>query len=92
MGEVVLKPVPGKKGLYTVEGEASTLDTIVGDYLKLAKENEQLRKILWLRHGCSISKLYGDDGEMQCSFCRIDFKRDPLQRIQEGILYAGKQI
>jgi hypothetical protein len=36
----------------------------------------ELRQLLWLRHGCPITALYGDDGEMQCNRCRIDFKRD----------------
>lgn len=34
-----------------------------------------LREVLWLSHGCSFSSLYGDDGEMQCNHCMIDFKR-----------------
>lgn len=32
-----------------------------------------LRELLWLNHG--HQGLYGDDGEMQCSDCGIDFKR-----------------
>ena len=37
-----------------------------------------LRRLLWLRHGCPFGALYGDDGEMQCSECLVDFKRmDP---------------
>jgi hypothetical protein len=47
-------------------------------------EMEKLRKALWLRHGCPISSLYGDDGEMQCSGCGIDFKRMSA----DGILWA----
>ncbi len=34
-----------------------------------------LRKLLWIRHGCTIG-LYGDDGELQCNECHIDFLRD----------------
>ena len=44
----------------------------------------KIRKMLWLRHGCSIPALYGDDGEMQCSKCAIDFKRD-----SEDVIYNG---
>lgn len=40
-----------------------------------------LRRLLWLHHG--HSRLYGDDGEMQCSECPLDFKRDAVQRIEE---------
>ncbi len=46
-----------------------------------------LRRMLWLRHGCALSALYGDDGEMQCSECRIDFLRDAPQAIHNQ-LYA----
>lgn len=39
------------------------------------EENKKLRELLWIRHGCSLSSLYGDDGEMHCNACMIDFKR-----------------
>jgi hypothetical protein len=42
-----------------------------------------LRKLLWLRHGCPISALYGDDGEMQCGRCCIDFKRSSAVEIEQ---------
>ena len=47
--------------------------------VKEEAENKILRKLLWLRHGCE--GLYGDDGEMQCGKCRIDFKRDDIDKI-----------
>ena len=49
----------------------------------LSREDEcvALRKELWLRHGANDCLLYGDDGEMQCNACRIDFKRDPVEQI-----------
>ena len=40
----------------------------------------ELRKLLWLHHGCD--GLYGDDGEMQCNKCHIDFKRDTIEEIE----------
>ena len=43
---------------------------------KLELENCELRRLLFLRHGCSGPALYGDDGEMQCNHCLLDFKRD----------------
>ena len=49
-------------------------------YDKLHAENEKLRMLLWLRHGCT--SLYGDDGEMQCGSCIIDFKRDTADSIE----------
>jgi hypothetical protein len=49
-------------------------------YPKLSKEEQTLRQLLWLHHGCPHSALYGDDGEMQCSHCMIDFLRlDPKE-------------
>ena len=48
---------------------------------EMEAENQMLRKLLWLRHGCPIMALYGDDGEMQCCQCRIDFKRDDVELI-----------
>lgn len=47
----------------------------------LKAENKELRRLLWLRHGCFISALYGDDGEMSCGACIIDFKRAPAADI-----------
>ena len=47
--------------------------------MDLKQENKELRKLLWLRHGCT--SLYGDDGEMQCNSCMIDFKRDSIKSI-----------
>lgn len=42
------------------------------------KSDKEVREYLWLHHGCGVHPLYGDDGEMQCSKCVIDFKRQPL--------------
>lgn len=47
----------------------------------LATEQE-LRKLLWLNHGCPVNGLYGDDGEMQCGACMTDFKRDATEQIK----------
>lgn len=45
----------------------------------------EARKWLWLNHGCPVSVLYGDDGEMQCANATahpgrrvLDFRRDDL--------------
>lgn len=39
-----------------------------------------LRREWWINHG--HLGIYGDDGEMQCGECRVDYKRDPLERVQ----------
>ncbi len=45
-------------------------------------QEHKLRELLWLRHGCSVAALYGDDGEMQCGHCLIDFKRASAEEIE----------
>lgn len=47
--------------------------------IELTHDELRLRKIIWLRHGCT--GLYGDDEEMQCPTCGIDFKRDSVDLI-----------
>ncbi len=48
-------------------------------------EVARLRTLLWLMHGHPES-LYGDDGERQCARCPLDFKRDPIDRIDMVLL------
>jgi len=45
-------------------------------------EIKKLRKMLWLAHGSLGHCLYGDDGEMQCNTCFIDFKRSTIEEIE----------
>lgn len=45
----------------------------------------EFRKALWLAHGCPVSALYGDDGELQCNCCMIDFKRNTFAVIFEKV-------
>jgi len=54
--------------------------------VKLIKENQQLRKYIWLNHGCEITSLYGDDGQMQCGKCMIDFKNWDVDIIIKNLL------
>ena len=44
-----------------------------------------LRRELWINHGCPFAALYGDDGEMQCGQCLIDFKRMPIADLVQKI-------
>ncbi len=46
------------------------------------------RMELWLGHG--HIGLYGDDGEMQCSLCRADYKRDPLPELERKASEAAQ--
>ena len=54
----------------------------MADELKLSDIETGLRELLWLRHGCPMPALYGDDGEMQCSSCMVDFKRGTPEEIE----------
>jgi hypothetical protein len=51
-----------------------------------------LRRLLWLRHGCPFAALYGDDGEMQCSSCMVDFKRSPVEFIERQFMSIGERL
>ena len=56
-------------------------------------DNEKLlRQLLWLRHGCGVPALYGDDGEMQCSKCMIDFKRATAVEIERGFMRINQPL
>ena len=54
-------------------------------------ENKILRKLLWIRHGCPFSALYGDDGEMQCHICMIDFKNQSAKTMEETFSRIGME-
>lgn len=55
----------------------------VDTYYDELPENERiLRRLLWLRHG--HYGLYGDDGEMQCGDCRLDFLRNTVLEIEQS--------
>jgi hypothetical protein len=59
--------------------EAGILSDIIRKQLDKQFDAESaLRQELWLRHGCPVVALYGDDGERQCHYCRLDFKRHDL--------------
>lgn len=54
------------------------VDTLVCD-------EQTLRRLLWLHHGHSGPAIYGDDGEMQCHECPLDFRRDSTRHIEQRI-------
>jgi hypothetical protein len=68
---------------------AGELDRIVGNLSTILRHHDaqverEFRKTLWLNHGCDA--LYGDDGEMQCGKCVVDFRRQPLGEIMAMVL------
>lgn len=59
------------------------------ELIQLREDAKWLRKQLWLTHDPKhFSSLYGDDGEMQCARCMLDFRRNSIGRIKE-VLYAN---
>lgn len=54
-----------------------------------AHDNAFLRMLLWAQHPCQGK--YGDDGELQCNKCRIDFKRDSVIAIEKKITFKNLQ-
>lgn len=51
----------------------------------LVEENRRLRRLLALAHDSSTHRTYGDDGELSCGACRVDFVRDPVRTIEEKL-------
>ena len=63
---------------------ASGSDPVCGTCLiksESAARIAEWRHLLWINHGCPLAALYGDDGEMQCGNCLVDFKRWSPDRI-----------
>lgn len=71
-----------------VEESAKKFFEVFHHMLKV-EANKDLRKLLWLRHGCNITSLYSDDSEMQCNKCLIDFKRDTPESIKKRFTQLG---
>lgn len=56
----------------------------------LERDNAELRRLLWLRHDPKHTAiLYGDDGEMQCGECLLDFKRMSPKEIEQRFVALG---
>lgn len=56
-------------------------------YPGYVSEEDKVRAFMWVNHGCAAGSLalYGDDGEMQCNNCFIDFKREPIDEIMKKL-------
>lgn len=69
-------------------------DRVVSQLASLVNEMDQAREMIWATHSCtrdSSACLYGDDGELQCGVCRIDFKRESISEIRRKIEYRHLQ-
>jgi len=47
------------------------------------EENQIMRELLWVNHGCPSSAMYGDDGKMDCNACVFDFKNGDMKVFAE---------
>ena len=53
---------------------------------RMIMEEMILRELLWLNHGCNPDHRHGDDGEMRCSACGVNFKKDPANLIKRKLM------
>lgn len=65
---------PQIKGIPEAAAEIAEL------YKTIKYENNLLRVLLWLRHGC---KTFGSDSQMKCDKCGIDFEKDDPRGIKQ---------
>lgn len=66
-----------------------TIRELVEQYQSINEENKVFRRLLAMAHDSEKHRIYGDDGELQCSACWIDFVRDSAQDIQRKLEEAG---
>ena len=52
---------------------------------RLRADNRLLRYLLAMAHNSATHLIYGDDGELQCGACLVDFVRDPASTIHKKI-------
>jgi hypothetical protein len=48
---------------------------------QMTPEEHTLRRLLWLHHGHDL--LYGDEDQMRCLRCGLDFKQETPDRIEQ---------
>jgi hypothetical protein len=56
---------------------------------QMTPEEHALRRLLWLHHGHDL--LYGDEDQMRCLRCGLDFKQDPPDRIEQVLNQEKRQ-
>lgn len=74
----------------SVNGGASDVTDRVREGEPRETDEKSLRRMLAFTHGCPLVALYGDDGELSCRDCRIDFRRDTPDEIDRKLVERGK--
>ena len=64
-------------------------ENLTDEIERLKFDNRKLRYLLARQHDSAKHMIYGDDGELQCSGCWIDFRRDPVADIERKLYEAG---
>lgn len=95
----VLDPKPGDSDLMlTLKGSIAQrpIETreihqapLLKRIVELEGELELARVMLWETHPCEGK--YGDDGELQCGACYLDFKRQPIYEIRDRENRLGRE-
>ena len=67
----------------------STAQSPDDEIAQLRSDNRKLRYLLARQHDSATHRIYGDDGELQCSACWIDFRLDTVADIERKIYEAG---
>lgn len=82
----------------SVENLEDLVVTLADQLAARVLDNRMLRGELGLMHTCVPGgpQLYGDDGEMTCGKCRVDFMRDPVsdivkRMVENGLIRAHSQ-
>ena len=83
-----------KEGVNLNKVNEEIIKELTKQNIELQIENKEFRRLLWLKHGCDSNNLYGDDGELQCHECGVDFKRFSIEDIEVGMIKdpAHKQV
>lgn len=73
----------------TIVDMRSEIKRLSSENARLTDENKIFRRLLALAHDRPGHLIYGDDGELQCSVCWVDFVRDSAQDIQRKLQESG---
>lgn len=76
-------------GLCSSRGDEERVAEAQEELASLRADNVRLRYLLARQHDGTKHMIYGDDGELQCGTCFIDFRRDAVPDIEKKLHAAG---